>query len=240
MVAWPKGNRLIDLTGRRFGMLVVIERDHAAKSQHTRWVCQCDCGKQASRAGSDLKAGDTWNCGCSGFRQHWEPIPAEDGSVGIPLTQGKVAWIDARDLDTVRPHVWSTTRFNSKATFYALGHIDDRAVSLHRFLTNAASGEVVDHADGDGLNNRRSNLRITTHAANMRNTRKRTGTSSRYKGVSWDGSRSKWQAYLSVDGRRIVLGRFDREEDAARAYDVAAKQYHKDFAKLNFAEGVLA
>jgi HNH endonuclease len=99
------------------------------------------------------------------------------------------------------------------------------------------SGEEIDHANGDGLDNRRANLRPATHGQNQQNSRKaRTygglPPTSRYKGVSRFSAR--WKAEIRSPLGYFYLGLFDKEEDAARAYDAKAEQIYGAFARLNF------
>jgi len=94
----------------------------------------------------------------------------------------------------------------------------------------------IDHADGDGCNNKITNLRLATITQNMQNTKKRLLCSSKFKGVSWSKSVRKWHGYVTYNKKRVHLGYFDTEEDAALAYDRAAKQLFGDYAKLNFPE----
>lgn len=89
----------------------------------------------------------------------------------------------------------------------------------------------VDHANGDGLDCRRSNLRVASHAENVRNARSRKGT-SKFKGVSF--SKGGWRAALRVNYKTVHLGRFETEEEAAVAHDEAARRLHGAFARLNF------
>lgn len=112
---------------------------------------------------------------------------------------------------------------------------------MHRAIIDAPNGMVVDHINGDSLDNRRSNLRLATSQENNRNAKKAAGKmrvmSSQYKGLSRvkDGLRSKkWRAMLAIDRKRIHLGHFNTEEEAARAYDAAAKEHFGEFARLNF------
>lgn len=90
---------------------------------------------------------------------------------------------------------------------------------------------MVDHEDGDGLNNTWGNLREATQSQNNANMRKREGTSSRFKGVSYDASRKRWSASLKWQGRTIFIGRFAREEDAGAAYMVKAREVFGEFAR---------
>jgi hypothetical protein len=92
----------------------------------------------------------------------------------------------------------------------------------------------VDHINGDGLDNRRANLRIVTAQQNNWNRRFRRTGRSKYTGVTWDGRRDKWRADIYENRRKIFLGHFAEEEEAARAYDSAAKENRGEYAVLNF------
>jgi hypothetical protein len=108
-------------------------------------------------------------------------------------------------------------------------------ISIHREIMNAPDGLLVDHKNGDGLDNRRSNLRLATHSQNQCNKLKiKTKVTSQYVGVHFDKRRSQWATSIRNNGKTIWLGRFDSEIDAAKAYDQAAKKHHGEFARLNF------
>lgn len=104
---------------------------------------------------------------------------------------------------------------------------------LHQWLLNPPEGMHVDHKNGNGLDNQRSNLRIVTRSQNMHNQRKTRG-SSQFKGVSWFRPYSNWRAYITIDDRRKHLGYFTSEEDAGRAYDTAARAAFGEYACVNF------
>jgi hypothetical protein len=111
-----------------------------------------------------------------------------------------------------------------------------KITSMHRDIMNSPKGLLVDHRNCDGLDNRRANLRLATHSQNQCNKRKRRSkTSSRFIGVCFDKGTGRWCAHVKTEGKTKWLGRFDSETDAAIARDIAAKKYHGEFARLNFA-----
>ena len=109
-----------------------------------------------------------------------------------------------------------------------------KTIFLHREIIKAPKGKLVDHQNGKSLDNRIANLRLATHRQNMQNRTKRKNTTSQYKGVCFERRRNKWTAGITVNKKKIWLGRFDDEVSAAKAYDKAARRYHDEFARLNF------
>lgn len=155
----------------------------------------------------------------------------------IPLTKGQVAFVDDRDYARiVAVGKWSAAR--RRNTYYAVSEIAGLLVYMHRFILTLTPGDGVksDHRDGNGTNNQRYNLRVTDTLHNSRNSAKRKHTSSIFKGVHLFTRTEKWQAYISPNGKRIHLGYFDNELDAAQAYDVAAREHFGEFARLNLEE----
>lgn len=154
----------------------------------------------------------------------------------VPLTQGKVAIIDAEDGDRVLAHKWHVLK--SKNTFYAARHGKiakgkRQYVYMHRRILGLKKGKYCDHRNGNGLDNRRSNLRKCTKSENGGNTHARLGGSSRYKGIYWDKTRNKWVAQIKINNKRMYLGYSDNEIEATRIYNLAALKYFKQFANLN-------
>lgn len=113
---------------------------------------------------------------------------------------------------------------------------------MHRVIMQAQQGLQVDHANHDKLDNRKSNLRLCTQSENLRNGNKRTikgKSSSKFKGVRKHGffkknGKPKYWARITIPSKRMSLGVYESEEEAARAYDAAALQHFGEFARLNF------
>lgn len=158
-------------------------------------------------------------------------------SVEIPLSQGKVALIDEEDLPLVAGYSWHVYHKSDSHLWYAVAWIPGcrpkRKIGLHNLIVGAPR---VDHRNGNGLDNRRENLRECTQRQNIRNTRKRA-SASRFKGVTFQRDRAThakpWLAQIKGE-RKQNLGRYATEEEAARAYDRAASTMFGEFAKLNF------
>jgi hypothetical protein len=153
-----------------------------------------------------------------------------EGAKLLPLSQDKFAIVDAEDYEQLSQYKWHVSK--STRTFYASRNKSRktcrREMYMDRLIINVPPGMFVDHIDHNGLNNRRSNLRLCTPQQNARNHRPQLRGSSKYKGVSW---RQVWHNKKSVH-----LGYFKNEIDAAKAYDKAAKKFFGKFAYLNFPE----
>lgn len=107
------------------------------------------------------------------------------------------------------------------------GHLT-RIEYLHRLILNPQKGQIVDHVNGNPLDNRRCNLRVCSQSLNVAKGRKRNNTSSKFKGVYWDRCRGKWKAAINAGGNYINLGHFTDELEAAQAYRNAAIKYYKE------------
>lgn len=151
----------------------------------------------------------------------------------ISLGNGRVAVVDLADLPLVEARKWRAQP-GKGTTLYAAS----AGTLMHRVILGLPKGMFVDHIDGDGLNNRRSNLRLCNNAQNTQNQRKRSGLSSRFKGVHRT-KEGHWGAAIEKNGRSVYLGVYAQEELAAKQYDRAARLMFGQFAKTNEMLGLL-
>lgn len=180
--------------------------------------CSTKCSQQRTRRNS----------------QEPEPVP---GARWVALTKGMFALVDDADFEVVSRWNWSALRAKGGLWYATRGRMSEEQIDrvapvlLHRYLLQAEPTENVDHRDGNGLNNRRENLRKASNSQNGMNMKARVGGSSKFKGV-WRPTR--WRAEIRVDYTTIRLGSFRTEEEAARAYDDAARRLFGEFARVNF------
>jgi len=150
----------------------------------------------------------------------------------IPLTQGLFTVVDADDYERLSGRKWHTSC--TCGCFYAHRSEHGKTISMHREILNVPAGLYCDHKNHNGLDNRRCNLRICTAAQNQHNRKPQAGGTSSYKGVSWKRASRKWLATICYRGRKIYIGSYDYEADAAIAYDDMAIELFGEFACLNF------
>lgn len=158
-----------------------------------------------------------------------EPDPVDPTISRVPLTRGYYALIDTVDAIAVGALPWSVHITQDGKTY---ARTTTQKVYLHRFILGVTDPRVkVDHQNGNGLDCRRSNIRRATNSLNIANSGKRPGRNP-YKGVGAHGVR--WVARITVNYKSTHLGTFDTAEEAARAYDTAARHHFGEFAGLNF------
>ena len=159
----------------------------------------------------------------------------------IKLSKGKVAFVNDSDYEKVNQFKWTVSecKNNDGVNYYAYRNVPQgdgtiKSIKLHQFiLGKAPDGMIIDHKNGNGLDNRRRNLRFCTKAENARNSKIVAGKSI-YKGVSWSKHRNRWVAYIRFNNRHIYLGSSKIEKEVALKYDIAAKLYFGEFANINF------
>jgi hypothetical protein len=157
----------------------------------------------------------------------------------VQLSKGFVAIVDDEDFDELNKRKWYAGKCGNK--IYARADIGPAAsrsrLFMHRIILDVTDKKLkVDHVNGNTLDNQKSNLRLASQKENIRNRNgTRIGNTSGYRGVWFHKINSKWIAEITVDNKKISLGSFSDKEDAARAFDKAAKLYFGEFCgKLNF------
>lgn len=158
----------------------------------------------------------------------------------IPLTQGKYAIVDGADYEFLMQWKWHIKDDKSgrlyAAAYLGGGRKNVKRGSMHGFIMQSPENKYIDHINGDGLDNRRCNLRFCTNTENQRNSIKRKITTSKYKGVCWSKVSEKWYSSITINYKQINLGFYDSESEAAIAYNIAAKKNFGEFARLNEVE----
>lgn len=148
------------------------------------------------------------------------------------IAKAKTTLIDKEDYEKVSKFRWN---FNNGAVSTNIKLVNGRRTTLkmHRYILNLpARHPLVDHINGDPLDNRKKNLRICNHAENLRNRGKAKNNKSGYKGVSWAKHANKWQASICTNYKQYHLGLFDDPKEAYRVYKKACKELHQDFAHV--------
>lgn len=162
--------------------------------------------------------------------------PYRGAGAGAVAVVVDYAVVDAADLDLLGQYRWYLAKPGKgrRGGNYPTATVGGRPLTMHRLLVPAPDGYVVDHINRDGLDNRRSNLRVITPAQNMQNRRSRVGATSSFRGVYWAKNEQKWRAQVKVEGIKFCLGSYDSEEDAAKA----ASSFRQRYVPLSYENGL--
>jgi len=237
-MGYPK----LNVVGKRFDKLFVLDtyrRDNHGTKLHE---CLCDCGRRHFATSSNLVYKGVTQCReCSktryvNNRTTTYELTNEGYVIGITGSKGDRFMFSARHLPLVSQYSWYVSK---NGIVSASGGTKKPDITIHRLIMNTLhiprGAAEVDHINGNKLDNRDENLRLATRQQNCMNKAKfyTRPTSSKYKGVCWITAKNRWLAKIQRKGEVILLGHYKTEEDAARAYNEAAKIYHGQFARLN-------
>ena len=227
----------IDLTGKKYGLLTVIKRV-GTRNGKAEWLCQCDCGNLYTTIGHSLTHGLCKSCGCiNKSTPHSNNHYDLNGEYGIGLTaKNEMFYFDLEDYDKIKSIGWSC---NNQG--YIIGNITingkQKKIRLHRLIMDFPKNMVVDHINGNKLDNRKNNLRICSNRENVFNSSASKRNKLGVKGVSITRCNT-YQAQIQIDGKLKYLGSYKTIKEASDAYDNAAKKYFGEFARLNnYSEG---
>lgn len=246
-------SRLIDLTGQRFGRLVVLERaeDHVYPSGNIRpqWSCRCECGNEIIAKTNLLRNGHTRSCGClhsdvvakfnseTKKRFNRYDLSLDDYGVGYDCN-GEPFYFDKEDYDLIKNHCWHIHKSPYQTNKYVVANITlgknlSTAIKMHRLIMGYPDGMVIDHINHDGTDNRKANLRIVTQAQNAKNMALPINNSSGKTGVSWDRTKQVWVANIRVHNKQKFLGYYNDINEAIIAREKAEEKYYGEFSYAN-------
>lgn len=251
--------KFIDMTGwvmSEHGVpdsrLTVIERvdDYVSPkgAKIIRWMCKCSCGsnKILLASTSDIKSGHTKSCGClrdekAACRGHqmWKQYNTYDLSndYGIGYTlNGEEFYFDIEDYDKIKNHCW---HINQDGYVAAYSVEQDKIIKLHRLIMGFPNNTDIDHINHKLNDNRKQNLRICEHMKNMMNQSKRSDNTSGVPGVNYHKATDKWMVRIGVNGKRLLIGLFNKYEDAVIARKQAEEKYFGEYSFDNSNGGVL-
>jgi hypothetical protein len=163
--------------------------------------------------------------------KHIRSIRIQGNVAYVPLTQGCEAIIDVEDIDVVQGFNWTAVK--GGRTFYACRMSRGKHIAMHRAVISAPSDKHVDHINGNGLDNRKANLRLATRSQNKHNAQRRVDNPSGYKGVRAYKDTGKFQARITSHGKQYHLGYFPTALEAFEAYKKASAELHGEFGRLS-------
>lgn len=224
-----RGNGFKDLTGKRFGRLVVKCIDEGkTKPKHIYWKCECDCGNTVSVSRAELTSG-TKSCGClqreiakeSGKqnKKDFNGCTLVDNHYEMNIN-GKIILFDIDDYDIISKYHW---RINGK---YVYAWDDGKPKPMHRIIFGDF---IYDHINHNPFDNRRNNLRKCTSVENNQNISLKSNNTSGVTGVGLD-SRGRWRARVTINKKRKTVYVGWSFEDAVKARLKAEKEYYGEFA----------
>lgn len=230
--------KFIDLTGQRFGRLIVIERAEGHIQPNgrlvTQWLCKCDCGGENSFKviqAKNLTGGLTQSCGCLGKERRYEAIKKFNtydlsGEYGIGYTsKGEEFYFDLEDYNKIKKYCWY-----KDSNGYIVAYLDYQCIILmHRLIMNPPEDMEIDHIYHINYDNRKSELRIVTTSQNMMNQKIRQDNSSGFKGVYWNKENKKWYVQIRVKDKNEYLGQYADINEALKVRQDAEELYYGEY-----------
>ena len=228
---------ILDLIGKRFGRLLVLNRVENNKWGSSQWLCQCDCGNEVIILGNSLSRETTISCGCfkkeqekTRFKKYNDYFNIDEHTFGFyPSNTKNIVLIDKEDYDLVKEYCW-----NERKDGYIASRKDGKHLSLSIFIMNFPSdGYDVDHINRNKLDNRKENLRIVTQHESVLNRGLYSTNKTGIEGVQ-ETKYHTWLASLQYSGKKVLGKTYKNKDDAIKARLSAEKKYYKEFAPQQY------
>lgn len=212
-----------ELIGNTYGRLKVISLETTDSKYRKYWRCRCICGNETVVRGDVLLSGATKSCGC--IRRIGNEFKVTPAGVKIYFRNvPSFMWCDYEDFKAVRAYTWTLQR-----TGYATTTIKGKTIFFHRFILSIPEDGVVDHINGNRLDNRKKNLRVVTRKENAINRKVMRNSTTGITGVGLN--RGKARAYIGINGRYVHLGTYRDIKDAVKVRESAEKRYFGEYAR---------
>ena len=236
------GDKLIDLTGEKFGRLMVLKRAKNYVSpkgqQIAQWLCKCDCGNEVVVMGTSLRKGASKSCGClnkellSKRRKKNDYDLSKEYGIGY-TSKGEEFYFDLEDYNLIKDYNWHIDAEGYVCTNIYRDNTKTH-IKLHRLVMKCNDSKLdIDHINHIKYDNKKSNLRIVTRCQNNMNMSKRKDNTSGVTGVVWYKTKNKWRAQIMVDKKNISLGYYKNFEDAVRVRKEAEEKYFGEYSYDN-------
>lgn len=234
----PRKNKV----GKRFGRLTVVRlSENRTKDGRFKYYCECDCGtKNIEIASYNLREnGGILSCGClqaerslNVNERHNQYDLSRKYGIGFTTNTSKEFYFDLEDYEKIKDYHWC----ENNNPGYIYGTCPDnrrKGIYLHRLLTGAQKGDVVDHINHDPRDNRKNNLRVVTRSKNQMNTKLKTSNTSGFTGVYYSKLKGKWCAQITAQNKVIYLGTYLNKDDAINARKKAEEEYFGEYSFKN-------
>lgn len=214
---------IIDISGKKFNMLKAMSLAYVNKGAY--WNFVCDCGKKKIIRGSSVRDGNIKSCGCLNYKQKHGHAKRSHKNKG---TRTYYSWLSMRNR-CINKNLKAFKNYGGRGIKVCKRW--DKFENFLKDMGECPEDLTLDRIDVNG-DYKPSNCRWTTVANQSRNRRGKNNSTSQYKGVV-KFSKTKWRARIRHEGKLYCLGLYDKEVEAAKAYNEKAKEYFGEFAYLN-------
>jgi hypothetical protein len=235
--------------GIKFGRLIVVKVDETSKRKNNKsitsseWKCKCKCScpeqKVVSISRISLCRGETKSCGCirkervlqmNFGKRKVNPIEREGSIVKIFFFKhpNEYTVVNTEDYDKVKGFCWYKDTATSNLTYASAnshGLFKTQDIKIHQIICPCEEGFEPDHCNGNGLDNRKENLRPLTHRYNMRNTKRQENNRSGVTGIYWSKNNQRWIVQITTEDAQLYVSSYKEFKEAVLARYLAEKEF---------------